>query len=513
MSRLCPSCGAQIPEGSAACPACQKPPGQSSAAGEAVAAAKPPAGETGGLAVARLGDRLLATLLDTLLLAAIFAAVGMWAALRWGGVTANGFSLEGSPAVIVLSLLALAGLLYYWILEAAMGATLGKTIVGIQVRAKGGGKCGFGAALVRNLLRIVDGIAVYLVGLIVAVCSRLRQRLGDHVAGTVVVERKYRGLTRIAVVILWLAGIGSGFAGAYLLHRSAPLSETKAAQLGSSSAVVPAGGEAAGATSNRPLVLSSGDFKLLNFAFTEGEDGPLRKAIPYRPGDHVYAKFDLTGFTTDPQGRIDVTTSITGYDANGLALDNTWTNTTRDTLPTATTPINYHYSFNLPAYVPGGTYRMAIKAHDAVKNSDAEFAPTFAVETSPPIPPASKLEVRNFRFSTSEDGPPLSPAAYKLGETVHYSYDLFGMSFHDDRATVETAFRLIGPDGTTVLDRPDWDTTDRTVVYHPANFFVHFNGYVTLPGGVPKGTYTAQFVMSDKQADATLKYEGKFEVP
>ena len=48
-----------------------------------------------GLRVARLGDRLFAVILDTALLGALFAVVGMWAAARWGGVTPSGFAMTG----------------------------------------------------------------------------------------------------------------------------------------------------------------------------------------------------------------------------------------------------------------------------------------------------------------------------------------------------------------------------------------------------------------------------------
>jgi uncharacterized RDD family membrane protein YckC len=44
-------------------------------------------------------------------------------------------------------------------------------------------------SLVRNVLRIIDAIGVYLVGFLIAIFSRLKQRLGDHVAKTVVVQK------------------------------------------------------------------------------------------------------------------------------------------------------------------------------------------------------------------------------------------------------------------------------------------------------------------------------------
>jgi hypothetical protein len=75
-----------------------------------------------------------------------------------------------------------------------------------------------------------------------------------------------------------------------------------------------------------------------------------------------------------------------------------------------------------------------------------------------------------------------------------------------------TAFKVVGPDGQAVLDRPDWDTTDQTLAYHPATFFLHFHGYLALPSGGANGAFTEQFMVTDKQANTSLNYEGKFEV-
>ena len=47
----------------------------------------------------------------------------------------------------------------------------------------------FGAALVRNLLRLVDALFFYLVGAIFALASPRGQRLGDRAAHTLVVRR------------------------------------------------------------------------------------------------------------------------------------------------------------------------------------------------------------------------------------------------------------------------------------------------------------------------------------
>ena len=107
---FCPSCGAQNDSESGSCISCGAPLAadaapahvteQSAGSAPASPAAAPPADVFGDARLARLGDRLLAVILDTLLLVGVFAVVGMWAAIRWGGLTAHGFSIQGNAALV-----------------------------------------------------------------------------------------------------------------------------------------------------------------------------------------------------------------------------------------------------------------------------------------------------------------------------------------------------------------------------------------------------------------------------
>src|SRR5205807_2216180 len=59
------------------------------------------------------------------------------------------------------------------------------------------------------LMRIVDGFGFYLLGAVVAGCSRFRRRLGDICARTVVVEEEFGYAVKILAVVLW-AGVLAG---------------------------------------------------------------------------------------------------------------------------------------------------------------------------------------------------------------------------------------------------------------------------------------------------------------
>jgi uncharacterized RDD family membrane protein YckC len=134
--------------------------------------------------------RFVAVLLDALI---VFFPAGVVVGLLSGGGYAErgpghanaGVNLGGKAFLLLLVL----GLAYYVLCEAATGATLGKRMVGICVVSEDGARLTFGAAVVRNLLRLVDGLFFYLVGAIFALASPRGQRVGDRAAHTLVVRR------------------------------------------------------------------------------------------------------------------------------------------------------------------------------------------------------------------------------------------------------------------------------------------------------------------------------------
>ncbi|MGE0356967.1 MAG: RDD family protein [Burkholderiales bacterium] len=127
-----------------------------------------------------VGRRAVAILIDMVLL---FVA-GYVIALATGATTPAGFNLQGGPAFLWFGV----ALAYYVVMEATSGATLGKRAMGLKVVKEGGEPLDWQASLVRNILRIVDGLFFYLVGAIAVWVSKKRQRLGDMAAHTLVVK-------------------------------------------------------------------------------------------------------------------------------------------------------------------------------------------------------------------------------------------------------------------------------------------------------------------------------------
>ncbi|MGB9468745.1 MAG: RDD family protein [Candidatus Acidiferrum sp.] len=142
--------------------------------------------------IAGLGSRFLAILADTaiqIVLGFIVLIVGM---IIGAGVAAFGGLGPQWVIAIVVVLIFLLNSGYFALFEIFWnGQTPGKRYAQIRVIKDDGRPIGAYEAIVRNALRLVDMLpAMYGIGLLSIFVSRQSKRLGDFVAGTVVVHEK-----------------------------------------------------------------------------------------------------------------------------------------------------------------------------------------------------------------------------------------------------------------------------------------------------------------------------------
>ena len=128
-----------------------------------------------------VGIRFLATLLDMIVLWIVLMAV----------MGTTFISIEGAQFFSgMMWAWYLVVILYYVLMEAYLGGTLGKLIVGIRIVKEDGKKITIVDSLIRTVLRVIDGLFCYLVAAILVWSSEKRQRLGDKAAHTIVVSAK-----------------------------------------------------------------------------------------------------------------------------------------------------------------------------------------------------------------------------------------------------------------------------------------------------------------------------------
>lgn len=130
-------------------------------------------------------ERLLAYLIDLIVMSMMVAAAGLVAFLVFGAIGAGGVGFG-----MALILYFLVSWFYGGLFETFMnGQTPGKRSLGVRVVRTDGSPIEAGQAVLRNFLRVVDNqpMGTYLAGLIASSCNRRYQRLGDLACGTMVV--------------------------------------------------------------------------------------------------------------------------------------------------------------------------------------------------------------------------------------------------------------------------------------------------------------------------------------
>lgn len=145
------------------------------------------------LPLAGIGSRFLALAIDTLIQSVFYliTAFIFILTLPLGSSVLTFLPRLLGPAVAMFVLFA-----FYWgyfaFFEAIWkGQTPGKRYAGIRVIKESGRPINAFEAIGRNLMRAVDGLpGIYGVGLVCMMCNQQSRRLGDFVAGTIVVHEK-----------------------------------------------------------------------------------------------------------------------------------------------------------------------------------------------------------------------------------------------------------------------------------------------------------------------------------
>ena len=135
--------------------------------------------------VADVGSRLLAALLDTIILLPYLSGVGLWVIVRYPQFQ------SAAGLASVSGILVIAGLAFVSLLEIATGGqTFGKNMLGLAVARSDGAPPSLSQLITRNVVRLIDFLPFAgLLGAAAIVTSPDRTRIGDRLAGTRVIYK------------------------------------------------------------------------------------------------------------------------------------------------------------------------------------------------------------------------------------------------------------------------------------------------------------------------------------
>lgn len=134
--------------------------------------------------LASIRRRAIAQIVDFAILATIFILITYQVKGVWLMSPGNHLWIIFDP---ICGVFLIAIFAYFIGMEGLLGYTFGKLITGICVVSEQGTEITMKQSVKRNLCRLVDGIAVYFVGIKIAKESSYLQRYGDKVGQTLVV--------------------------------------------------------------------------------------------------------------------------------------------------------------------------------------------------------------------------------------------------------------------------------------------------------------------------------------
>ncbi|HWZ28528.1 MAG TPA: stage II sporulation protein M, partial [Gemmatimonadales bacterium] len=154
--------------------------------------------------LAGLGSRVAAFAVDLIVLFLGFLILGFALALLEDSGQSDSGPVPGTWIAAFLYILASFAMLLYFTLFEGLGGgrTPGKKVLGIRVLMDTGRRITFGAAALRNILRLIDfffPFVPFLPGMLFVFLSKSRKRIGDNAAGTIVVRDRPTDWTPLAI--------------------------------------------------------------------------------------------------------------------------------------------------------------------------------------------------------------------------------------------------------------------------------------------------------------------------
>jgi uncharacterized RDD family membrane protein YckC len=184
----CSKCGTEIPEHSTVCPACGALAAESSGGESEIASSGERLGAPIRVAYAGFWLRVVAFLIDSLLLGVFLGIVVLMPLLAKAGIPADNpwvlFTGSSRQILAINLLMTMAGWLYWAGLESsAWQATLGKRALGLQVTDLAGRRISLARASGRHFGKLI------IVGCILAAFTPRKQALHDILAKCLVLRK------------------------------------------------------------------------------------------------------------------------------------------------------------------------------------------------------------------------------------------------------------------------------------------------------------------------------------
>jgi uncharacterized RDD family membrane protein YckC len=406
----------------------------------------------------------------------------------------------GYNAMLFHGIFLLLAFLYFFLLEAAFFATIGKFCCWMYVRRKDGHHAGALGVFIRNFFRLIELLTAGLLTWIPMELSHRHQRLGDMAAGTIVIK-KHSASTRyyaldadklasalgrslalvidLALVLVWLTGYVMliNYQAIYLSQWLVILFPVAAILFGSLVQVVMEG---------------SPGLWLFGYTVTHEDGGRLTFAGALLRT--LLAPLDLL------LGLPCMLLSLRKQKIGDTIAATVVSRQRRRWKGAIASLVVVAFSVGLVAL------GLFINPVNNIFKAGADFKLSFmplveglpewesAANVQPPV-----LTVRNFRFGVNDPNTRRTPPVYESGETVYLLFEISGYSRKDRLVWIQEDLMVQYPDGTMGLKQ------ENVVDYHqlikPGGAPIELTNNIALPPTAAPGVYVITVTLRDMLAN------------
>jgi hypothetical protein len=252
-------------------------------------------------------------------------------------------------------------------------------------------------------------------------------------------------------------------------------------------------------------------------ALHQYEDGPvLAPGYEFVPGETAYFSCRIAAYhivRNDQQQSVKLAWQMRMLDPSGVPIEKDQSGRIEDQLfPQDKSWVpKFISSFVVPAFAPGGTYRVTVKIVDEAGGTEITGELAFAVRGHN-VQSSHTLLARNFMFLRAEDDRRgFSPAVYHPGETLWARFDITGYKFGEgNRFSVGYGLAVLRPTGEQLFAQPG-AAADSNQSFYPQRYVPGMLS-LTLDQNVPKGSFLLVVTVHDKIGDQTWETRQPFEI-
>jgi hypothetical protein len=244
-------------------------------------------------------------------------------------------------------------------------------------------------------------------------------------------------------------------------------------------------------------------------AQSDGGDA-LPAGFKHIAGETMFFSCNISGFTKSPEDQINLTYSVQAFDPKGVPLAEVYKGDAKEEvgpqdknwLPKIETQIV------LPDILRPGSYKIVVKAEDALGKTSADLTVPFEVNGRD-VAASPALLAKDFRWYHNEDEQrALSQPVYHAGDNMFMKFDITGYKYgENNKVDVSYTASLVLENGKTIWTQPE-PATEQSEAYYPKPYVTGEFG-ISLNKDFKPGTYTMAVAVKD--AIGKQSSEGKFQ--